>query len=292
MNLLWEIKRGEWFILGDFAMSYLPVIQRLLTGQAYEYKKRPDKLQVYTSDTGSKLNAGNGFEEAKPGSVAVIPLKGAMTKYGTLCEYGTTEIAQYLYQAADNAAIDGVVLDVDTGGGAGNSIQPMIDAIKYVQSKGKAVDIYGDMIASAGYYVAVYANRIFLSSELSSQVGSIGIYTVLIDNKEMLEKEGYKIHEIYPPESSYKNREYKEAFEGNYELIISESLSPMAINFQEAVKANRKKIDIKAAGILNGRMFRANDAVKFGLADEIGTIDKAISHVRAFRETEKFRKNF
>jgi len=277
MKLLYEIRKSAWLIEAEFAGAYMPTVMKLLAGQAITFVPRSEKPDVrLASDEGFNT----GFENAKPGSVAVIPIKGPMLKYGTMCEYGTSEISQIINQAADKKEIDGVVLDIDTGGGSVNSVQPLVDAIKYVQSKGKDVAVWGDLIASAGYYVASFANRIYLSSPMSSAVGSIGVYTILVDDSKMLEDMGYKVHEIYPPESNFKNKDVKEAFAGNYELIISEHLSPLAQQFQSVVRENRKKLDQKAEGILNGRMFNATDAVKYGLADEIGTIDKAISFVR------------
>lgn len=281
MNLLWEIRKSAWLIEPGFAKSYIASALKLLRGEPLGYIER-GKL-----DTRMVANGGleSGADKPMQGSVMVVPVKGPMIKYGTLCEYGTTEIAPFLYKAADSKEIDGVVLDIDTGGGSVNSVQPLVDAIKYVQSKGKAVAVYGDLIASAGYYVASYANRIYLSSDLSSTIGSIGVYLTLIDDKKMLEEMGYVVHEIYPPESNWKNRDVKEAYEGNYELIISEFLSPLATQFQNVVKQNRKKLDTNAEGILQGRMFMAHEAIKNGLADEIGTIDKAISFVRGYRMT-------
>jgi ClpP class serine protease len=43
------------------------------------------------------------------------------------------------------------------------------------------------------------------------------------------------------------------------------------------VRENRAgKIDIKQKGILNGKMFYADDAVRFGLADGIGNFNYAL----------------
>jgi len=98
------------------------------------------------------------------------------------------------------------------------------------------------------------------------------------------EKEGFKRHDIYAPESDWKNRAFKLALEGKYDEIKQEELSPLAIAFQNAIKATRgNKLKLDVPGLLNGRMFFANNekdnslnAKEVGLIDEVGTLDDAI----------------
>ena len=74
------------------------------------------------------------------------------------------------------------------------------------------------------------------------------------------EKEGFKFHKIYAPESTHKNLPVEQALQGKYDLIKEEELSPLAITFQEAVKKARgNKLDLKVEGLLNGRMFYASN---------------------------------
>ena len=56
------------------------------------------------------------------------------------------------------------------------------------------------------------------------------------------------------------------ALKGEYELIKEEELSPLAIGFQNAVKANRAgKLKMDVAGLLNGRCFLQKMIKKFHL---------------------------
>ena len=57
-------------------------------------------------------------------------------------------------------------------------------------------------------------------------------------------------------------------------------LNPLAREFQQAVKSHRPNLDDKIDGILNGRMFFAKDALKYGLIDAIGNRDAATEEVR------------
>jgi protease-4 len=98
-----------------------------------------------------------------------------------------------------------------------------------------------------------------------------------LDIMPMWEKMGVKRHVIYAPESDYKNLDFENALKGDYELMKTETLSPLAKKFQSDVRKYRSgKVDITQKGILNGRMFYAKDAIKYGLADEIGNLDYAV----------------
>jgi protease-4 len=97
------------------------------------------------------------------------------------------------------------------------------------------------------------------------------------DVRPMWEARGVKFHTIYAPESDHKNLPWEKALEGKYDLIKDEELSPLAKRFQKAVRENRQgKVDITKKGILNGKMYFANEAIKVGLADELGNREYAI----------------
>lgn len=232
----------------------------------------------HASDQGS-TTSGN-FSKAPEGSVAVIPLKGDMMKGGTLCSYGTEEIAAVVREAADAKNIVGIRLDIDSGGGAVDAIPPMLDAIAYSQSKGKPVVAACDLCASAAYYVASHCDSIVAVNDISAEFGSIGVMMQFPDYAKYYEQKGIKIHTIYSDLSDYKNAPFEAARKGDYKSIKEETLNPLARQFQEAVKTHRKDLKQDVDGILNGRVFFARQALANGLIDEVGTTESATEKVR------------
>lgn len=245
-------------------------------------------LPRMVSDQGSAAGALAGspgettgdFAKAPKDSVAVIPLRGDMMKEGTMCSYGTEEIAAVIREAADARNIIGIRLDIDSGGGAVDAIAPMLQAIAYSQAKGKPVVASCDLCASAAYYVACQCNRIVADNSLSAEFGSIGVMMQFPDYAKYYEQKGIKIHTIYSNLSDWKNAPFEAARRGDYASIKAEQLDPLARQFQEAVKAHRQQLDQSVDGILNGRMFYAADALKYGLIDQVGTADDATQLVR------------
>lgn len=226
------------------------------------------------------------YNKAPKGSTAIIPIKGAMSKYDTPCAYGAESIGKFILHAASHKNIEAIILDIDSGGGAVNAVAPLIDAIESAKAK-KPVLAYCDTAASAAYWIAVSCDKIILSNDISAQVGSIGVMVSFSDMRGYWEAQGVKFHTIYAPESTHKNQAFELALKGDYDLIKTELLSPMAKQFQAAVKKNRPGIDLKQEGIIAGRMFFARDAFKYGMVDGIGTIEQALNIAATLADQNK-----
>lgn len=242
--------------------------------------KQPILRTVMAHEGVSASQSENSFAKAPKDSVAVIQLRGDMMKEGTMCSYGTEEIASVIREAADAKNIIGIRLDIDSGGGAVDAIAPMLDAIGYSQMKGKPVVALCDLCASAAYYVASHCNRIMADNDISAEFGSIGVMMQFPDYAKYYEQKGIKIHTIYSDFSDYKNAPFEAARKGDYKSIKQEMLNPLALKFQEAVKSHRQNLKTDVDGILNGRVFFAKDALNNGLIDQIGTAGDATELVR------------
>lgn len=280
------ICRGKWFISFREIDANLLLVDRLLSHDASlsggKNLSESEPIPVMLEHEGRLMKrSGNSFADAPEGSTAIIPLHGTMLKYGTMCSYGTTEVAQLVCDAADAKNIRSIVLDIDSGGGSVDAIAPLIDAIGHAQQKHKAVVAYCDLCASAAYYAACYCNEVVAGNEVSSELGSIGVMMSFADYAKYYEQAGVKIHTIYSNLSDYKNRPFEEAKKGNYAAIRDEELDPLARNFQENVRRNRgARLQQDTEGLLRGRMFYARDAVRVGLADRVGTLNTAIDRSR------------
>lgn len=280
----------------NIALSYGPLIAQILSGEYLSDKSsedlKPDltlrfidakgnenKVQAGEMMLEGNFNIAEIYDEAPKGSIAMIPLKGPMMKDDDLSYWGTETLSEMLKAAASHKNIIGALFDGDTGGGAVDSIPPMLDAIRFSRSR-MPVGGIGDLIASAGYYMFSHLDFAIAGNDISSEWGSVGVMISFMDIQPYYEQMGVKFHTIYAPESNYKNQPFEKALKGDYDLIKSEELSPLARKFQSDVRNARKgKLNLTVPGILNGRMFFAPDAVKYGLADEIGNYDLAIQRI-------------
>jgi protease-4 len=239
---------------------------------------------------GVRLEVCGNYADAPEGSVAVVALHGDMMKYGTMCSYGTTEIAEQIDEAAASDNIIGIVLDVDSGGGCVDAIAPLTEAIERSRASGKPVVALCDLCASAAYYASLSCNEILAANALSAEFGSIGVMVSFMDYKKYYENAGIQLHTIYSNHSTYKNAPFEAARSGSYDLLKKEELDPLARAFQECVKEKRgEKLNTKVEGILEGRTFYASAALKHGLIDGIGSLQTAADHVRQLSADAKLR---
>jgi len=118
---------------------------------------------------------------------------------------------------------------------------------------------------------------------VSGRFGSVGVVSSFVDARQHWEEKGYKFHEIYPKESSEKNKVFNLALEGKYDRIRDEHLSPIAQKFQAAVKTARPNLK-DTPGVLSGDTFTTEEALELGMIDSIGSFPAAINMVNVLCE--------
>lgn len=301
--LVSQILKGKFFLRPDIALGLgfqaADIINRT---DRHTRQRRSLKLQSVSAsglvrssllfdeeEDEAEADTGSPYDGAPEGSVAIIPVKGNMLKYGTMCEYGTTEIASFMMDAVAHKNISAIVLDTDSGGGAVDAVAPLVDVIRMAKAAGKPVVASVDMACSAAYWVASEADYIVADNGISAEIGSIGVMMSFVDVKGYHEEKGIKFHTIYSSESSEKNKAFELALEGKYDMIREEELDPLARAFQKAVKANRAgKLNTQAKGILNGKTYFAEEAQAVGLIDRVGTGSTAVEIAIAKSHAKQF----
>lgn len=296
-----QLLRGNWFLHVDHAMAGLADVEQLLyPGAGLETvtqdlsERNPYQLNYFTESSSGLLladtseSSGSAFDSLPKGSVAVFSVTGTLLKYGTWCSYGTEEIAAFMIEAANHPNVSGAFIIADSGGGAVNAVAPFRYAIETFKANKKPVLAHIDGAYSAMYYAIASADEIVAANNISAGAGSIGVMMSWVDMKGKIEKEGGKFHTIYAPESSEKNKAMELALEGKYDLIKTEMLSPLAVQFQNDVKADRG-IKLKDDGkVLKGKTYFAQQAIEVGLIDSIGNQQQAIESLNQRIAINKF----
>lgn len=221
--------------------------------------------------------------------IAIFSITGMMMKYAHFnfsdedLEWivpGIDDIALLLEYVMQSEDIDGAILVFNTPGGTTQSLIRLEEVLK--NRTKPVVAVVDGMCASAGMYAASLCDRIIALNKMCN-VGSIGVMVQLVDYGPFYKKQGIKIIEIYPPESADKNKSYRDAIDGKTQTMIDEVLTPLAVNFQDIVRTHRP-VDESIEGVLSGKMFYAEDAIKAGLVDEIGNFESAVAVITGIKE--------
>lgn len=289
-TLLYELSRGVWAMSIEGLQFWGPIANKIMTGEPFTLNddKKVKSIISYVDEKGVAVKRNlDGTMQVPPGSIAIVDMIGAIIKYGDWCTYGALEIVNALKAADNNPNVIGTVLNIDGPGGAVSAIAPFVEF--GLTKKKPVVGLYDQCCSAHLYAMLSCVDHVMASNNISSMIGSVGVVLSWTENKKMLEKLGYTFHEVYPDESSTKNEAFRLAMEGNYDLIKKEMLSPLAINFQDAVKKARPMLDLKEPGVITGKTFFADKALEIGFIDSIGSLNQAMQLVTILSETKRYR---
>ncbi|MDH7463980.1 S49 family peptidase [Chitinophagaceae bacterium 26-R-25] len=277
------ILRGRWLIDKSYAGANVPMAIRLMQGEAVDFgeEKNSDlEPQPMISYAGAAYSVQpySNINNLPDNSIAVVTMAGPMLKYGDMCSYGMTEYAAIMSKLGNAGNVSGIIIDIDSPGGQADGTALLSDTISRVKQRKPVISLINDgMAASAGYWIASSGTEVYVTQP-TDQVGSIGVYTTIADwNAHYQEYFKLPVMDIYAPQSTDKNKDYKDAINGD-DTAIKEDLSVLAQQFINTVKKNR-------AGKLTsdvwstGKMFYAKDAQKIGLIDGIKSFDQVIARM-------------
>lgn len=270
-QLALDIMRGPWLLHN--VESVIPFVEAFIAGKAVNIEASVAEPKMY--DDGTDCEDSTQRPESAKKKVFIVPLHGTMTKYGSCISYGTTDLANEIRDKASDDEVVGMVLDVDSPGGAVNSVMPLIEAINEFRSKGKPVIAHCDQCASAALWVTSQCDSVFLDNEMS-QIGSLGAYASILDNS--VTEDGAKIITIYADESPDKNKAVRDALDGKNEAMKRE-LSVLVGKFRSAVIAGRPSLKTDADGVMTGAMFYPDEAIAVGFADGVATLQECVENI-------------
>lgn len=186
------------------------------------------------------------------------------------------DVVQQLKKFRDDELIRGIVVRVDSPGGAVAPSQEIMQAIATAAKKKPVAVSMGATAASGGYYVALGANRIFANP--GTVTGSIGVITQLFDVHQVLRTVDVEVNTI-------KTGKYKDAGSPFRELTIEDEvlfrqlIDDIYEQFVEDI-ASARKLDVgHVKELADGRVFTGRQAKELALVDELGSLEDAVGWV-------------
>lgn len=281
-TLIFDLMRSKWLINADNAVEYEKLANRFISG---EYKGEAiDRAAFKASYELGENNSKIPKSEENKTIIGYLQMVGPMTTYGGMCSYGADDYLTALRYMNENENISAIVLDIDGPGGA----VPAINAFKEFQSeKQKPIVVLCNDLCSLHYWTAcLLADHIMAKGAISPCIGSIGATCILVDPREAMAKEGYKIMVINAPGSELKNKAMKDFYAGKDEEFVKRlesELKPIRDTFAADVKELRPNLKPDAR-ILSADTFSAPEALELGLIDSIGNEKKAFEMAQALAE--------
>lgn len=202
-------------------------------------------------------------------SIAVIRLDGM------LYAWETDYLIDFIADAENNPKIAGLLFVIDGPGGHATRVDVAAAAIRDC-TKPTATLVTG-MMCSAHYWLGTSAGRVFAVSELCT-VGSVGAMTEFMSFKNYFKNLGIELRDIYPDTSDLKNEEWRAMEEGD-DSLTKKHLEKLHKLFAEAVAQNIGIPYDPELEIFRGRVFYADEALKAGYIDAIGSLKDALTWI-------------
>ena len=201
--------------------------------------------------------------------IAIVPIEGEILE--------SRDIIEALHRYADNSTVKGIVVRINSPGGAIAPSQEIYSEIRKIrQRSGKPIVASMDSVAaSGGFYIAVACNEIVANP--GSITGSIGVILQWMDLEDLVRWAKMKPETITSGEMKAAGSPYREMSDAERQYFQRIVLQ-LHDQFVRAVADGRKgKISAEeVAKLADGRVFTGEEAHQLKLVDKLGSLDDAV----------------
>lgn len=197
------------------------------------------------------------------GPIGVVPVSGVigkgLSKFDRMTGgFDLEQLAEDLAAMKANPEVKVVVLKVNSPGGTVTGVE---EAGNMIASLGKPTVAFSDSVmASAAYWLGSQADRVVVTP--SSDIGSIGVYSVYYDFREALESEGIKA-KVFSA-GAYKGMGiYGTSLTPEQEAYLQSDINSIWDDFKSAVLRKRKMV---SPSDMEAQVFSGRVAASKGLA--------------------------
>ncbi len=223
----------------------------------------------------------DGRQDGEKSGTAVIGLYGMVTPFGSLLSMlfgggggGLNQFQRELQGAVADESVSNIVLDIDSPGGLVDLVPETAAMVRKAREVKPVTAVASTEAASAAYWIAAQANELVVTP--SGSVGSIGVYTMHTDRSEQAEMAGIDVTLIYAGKYKVEGNQY-EPLTDAAKAARQERVDTIYDMFVEDVAAGREdSVEAVREGYGEGRVELAEEAVKVGLADRVGTLSEVL----------------
>jgi protease-4 len=182
------------------------------------------------------------------------------------------EILEKIENAKSDINIKGVLLKVNSPGGAVAPSVELAYAIKELNEIKPVVAYASGIMASGSYYASIWSNKIIANP--GSMIGSIGVIMQSADASELMSKIGIKTQTVKMgkyKESGTPTRQWTKDERAELEKVTQDTYDMFITDVSNARKLKKENHEEYA----DAHIFTSSQAKKVGLIDKVGTIKTA-----------------
>lgn len=199
---------------------------------------------------------------------------------------GSITLSEALRQARTDKKVKAIVMRVNSPGGSAVASEVIRREVELAAKEKPFIVSMGNYAASGGYWISSSSDYIF--TDPTTLTGSIGVFGTMpnfkgfLNDKVGLTFDGVKTNEnadfgsITKPMTAHQLKMMQKHVTDTYDDFIT----------LVSTERNLSKTFVDSIG--QGRVWSGNDAIKIGLADELGGIDKAIAYAAEKAELQSY----
>ena len=220
--------------------------------------------------------------------IAILYAEGSITDGSGTDGITSKRFVKELEKLKDNDKVKAVVFRVNSPGGSAYASEQIWKAVTDLKEKKPVVVSMGDYAASGGYYISCNASKII--AQPNTLTGSIGIFGMFPNVEGLTKKVGLTFDNVKTNahadfgDMTRPMRDDEKAILQNY---IERGYDLFLTRCSDGRGIAKNSLD----SIAQGRVWTGNQAVKIGLVDELGGIDKAIEEAANLANLEDYSLN-
>ena len=198
---------------------------------------------------------------ANPNAVAVINMEGMIVD--------SKDIVAALYKQAQNEKVKGIVLRINSPGGAVGPSQDIYSAIRKLKAKKPIVASMGSIAASGGFYAAIAGSKVFCQP--GTLTGSIGVILQVPNFQKIAEKVGFEMITVKSGALKDVGNSFRPMLPEERDYLQN-TVTTVYDDFVKAVVESRGIPEAKVKEFADGRVIVGSQALEWKLVDGYGDV--------------------
>jgi len=200
--------------------------------------------------------------------VEIIEIEGVIVQ--------SKEVVDQISKARKNDRVKGVIIRINSPGGGVAPSQEIYSELIKLRKEKKVVASLSSIAASGGYYIASATEKII--SNPGTLTGSIGVIMDFSNVEGLFEKVGVKNYVV-------KSGKFKDIGSPVREMTTEEKgllqsvIGNVHRQFVSAIVEGRGMDEADVIKVADGRIFSGEQALDYGLVDQLGTLQDSIDEV-------------
>ncbi len=190
---------------------------------------------------------------------------------------GSYTIADSIKQLREDPRVGAIVMRIETGGGSSMAADVIWREVQLARAVKPVVVSMGSAAASAGYYIATPATRIYANS--LSITGSIGVFYGKADVSELMRKLGVSV-EVFKTSPKADVESLFRPFSPEERVELEKKVGQFYDTFLTRVAQGRRMTKSAIDAVGQGRVWTGEQALARKLIDEIGGLRQALEEAR------------